>query len=102
MTAKTNTEQQTRTLNEVIDFLTKGYLNDYEVKELEVTTSEDWKDVLVSLEIGMAGDEGTMAELICRDHYQFFIGPRGGMFYYPKHSHNARRISKHELGKARW
>lgn len=102
MTAKTNTKSQQRTLNDIIDFLTKGYLNNYEVKELKVTTSEDWKDVLVSIEVGRVGDEGTMAELICRDHYQFFIGPRGGMFYYPENSHNARRINKYELGKVRW
>lgn len=102
MTTKTNTKQQTSTLNDVIDFLTKGYLNNYEVKKLKVTTSENWKHVFVSLEIGMVGDEGTMAEIVCRDHYQFFIGPRGGMFYYPKHSYNARRISKYELNKVRW
>lgn len=102
MTVKTNTKQQERKLNDIIEFLTKGYSSSYEVKELEVTTSEVWKDVLVSIEIGRVGDEGTLAELICRDHYQFFIGPRGGMFYYPENSYSAHRINKYELSKVRW
>lgn len=101
MTTKTNTKSQQRTLNDIIDYLTKGYVSSYEVKELEVTTSEDWRDVYVSITIGRVGDEGTLAEYICRDHYQFFIGPRGGMFYYGE-STDQKYISKYELYKIRW
>ena len=102
MTTKGNAKQNA-VLNDVIDYLTKGTRSRhaYEVKSLEVTDSADWDDIYVSLTVGLVNDEGTMAEYICRDNYGFFIGPRGGIFYYGK-GHGMNRISKRELYKIRW
>ena len=102
MTTKGNARQNA-VLNDIIDYLTmkSGSRHSYEVKSLKVTDSADWDDIYVSLTVGIRDDEGTMAELLCRDNYGFFIGPRGGIFYYGKR-HGMNRISKHELYKIRW
>lgn len=102
MTTKGNAKQNA-VLNDIIDYLTmkNGSRHHYEVKSLKVTDSADWDDIYVSLTVGISDDEGTMAELLCRDNYGFFIGPRGGIFYYGKR-HGMNRISKHELYKIRW
>lgn len=82
MTNTTNayemTTSQRITLNRFIDFVT--YTDNYEVKELEVKDS--YGDAYVSVTMGIKNDEGTMAELLCRDTYIFFIGRRGGIFQY--------------------
>lgn len=51
----------------------------YEFKEFKVTEHEHFVNVV--MEIGRKGDEGTMAEIYCRDRAQFFIGKRGGVRY---------------------
>lgn len=51
----------------------------YEVKQYDVNENEYSIDVYIV--IGMKNDEGTMAEIICRDHAHLFIGPRGGITY---------------------
>lgn len=56
----------------------------YEVKELEVKTFDFSEDVYISLETGIPNDEGTMAEVFCRDMLMFFIGKRGGLYHYGK------------------
>lgn len=48
----------------------------YEIKRWEVTDNE-WGTVTLFVEIGLKGDEGTMAEYLARDSVQIFIGPRG-------------------------
>ena len=52
---------------------------EYEFKIFEVTENEYF--VSVVLEVGMIGDEGTLAALICRDHCHLFVGKRGGIRY---------------------
>ena len=37
--------------------------------------------VSVVVEVGMIGDEGTLASAFCRYHCQLFIGKRGGIRY---------------------
>lgn len=37
--------------------------------------------ISVSLEVGMVGDEGTMAQLVCRDRVLLFIGKHGAITY---------------------
>lgn len=67
------------------NFIAKALCNGrHEVKEFEVTDFKDDgdDDVMVFIEVGMPNDEGTMAELICRDRYRFFIGKRGGLYRY--------------------
>lgn len=49
----------------------------YEVK------SEDWRytdygTLVLCITIGRKGDEGTMAACLCRNHWQVFIGRKGG------------------------
>lgn len=58
----------------------------YEIKEWEVKENE-WGSVSIYLEIGLIGDEGTMAEYIGRDKLQIFIGPKGGTKI-PCYTHN--------------
>lgn len=69
---------QKRVLNDVLDYVLCG--NVYEVKELDLTDS--YGDICVGLTTGVRNDGGTMAYYICRDHYVFWIGKRGGVFQY--------------------
>lgn len=55
---------------------------DYEIKEWKVEECECF--VAVVVEVGMKGDEGTLAQALCRDRAQLFIGTRGGITY-PAH-----------------
>lgn len=55
------------------------YGDRYEFKEFTVTENEYFVNVV--MEIGRKNDEGTMAEIFCRDRAQFFIGKRGGVRY---------------------
>lgn len=55
--------------------------DDYEIKEFKVT-EEDWNVVTVWVVIGLKNDEGSMAEVLCRDDVQLFIGPRGAVRFY--------------------
>ena len=56
------------------------YTDSYEIKELSIRDS--YGDAYVCIEIGVKDDEGTLAEIICRDFYTFFIGKRGGIYQY--------------------
>lgn len=51
----------------------------YEIKKFEVNEHEYF--VSVYAVVGMVGDEGTMAEIICRNKVHFFVGKRGGVTY---------------------
>jgi hypothetical protein len=75
---------QRRAFSNVRDFVTMH--GHYEIKEMTVHSFEDGSDVYVTIETGMPNDEGTMAELVCRDNYGFFIGARGGIFTYNDNS----------------
>lgn len=48
-----------------------------EVKESKVEVRDHF--VALTLEVGMVGDEGTMASIYCRDRRVLVIGPRGGL-----------------------
>lgn len=57
-----------------------GHCSDsYEIKEWTVDENEYF--VSLCFEVGLKGDEGTMAALIARDRCQLFIGKRGGISY---------------------
>lgn len=73
-------KSQQNTLNDFVAYKTR--LFDHEVKELKITERENDTAIYVSITIGRKDDEGTMAELLCRNTYCFFIGTRGGMFQY--------------------
>lgn len=51
----------------------------YEIKEWRLIENEYFISVIV--EVGLKGDEGTLAEVFCRDRAHLFIGKRGGITY---------------------
>lgn len=57
--------------------------SDYEFKQFEVKET-DYGVVWVSTEVGLKGDEGTMASWLARTHRHIGIGKRGGLFAYGK------------------
>lgn len=72
---------QRNSYRKVVDFVT--WRSDHEVKDSTITGFEfGGNDVLVTIETGIAKDEGTLAEYLCRSMYMFFIGERGGIYYY--------------------
>lgn len=56
------------------------YSDRYEIKTFEVKESE--YSVSVYVVYGLKDDEGTMAEVYCRDRAHLFVGKRGGITYY--------------------
>jgi hypothetical protein len=67
----------------------------YEFKKWEVNEHEFFVEVIT--ETGMKNDEGTMAEIYCRDHAQLFIGKRGGITY-PVRSSKTKKIVCRRFG----
>ena len=64
---------------------------DYEIKRYEV---KDYKYFIsVSLEVGLVGDEGTMASIFCRDRVHLFVGTRGGIKYSYR-GRNGKQVTK--------
>lgn len=51
----------------------------HEIKKLEITNSAHAGFVYVYCVAGLAGDEGTAAELFARSGFHACIGPRGGI-----------------------
>lgn len=53
-----------------------------ETKEIKREQIHDigYGTISVVITVGSIGDEGTMAEVVCRDTAQVFIGPKGGCF----------------------
>ena len=74
------TKSQERALNK-IKRLAEKWANegfkDGELKEWNVEEDEYFVSVIV--EIGGKNDEGTWAEVVCRDRAQLFIGKCGGV-----------------------
>ncbi len=60
----------------------KGEGREREIKEFKVEAQDYNDDVCVTLEVGMVGDEGTLAASLARDRWLFWVGPRGGMKSY--------------------
>jgi hypothetical protein len=61
--------------------IAKNVFRFHEIKKLDITTSTHAGFVYVYCVAGMAGDEGTAAELFARDGFHARIGPRGGVKY---------------------
>lgn len=53
--------------------------NPHEIKKFEVKHIEGSSRTYVVIELGMEGDEGTMASVFCRDYRHVSIGVRGGV-----------------------
>ena len=65
-----------------VEYFLKQVLWDgrYEIKTGHVSHLYDTKGgttFAMTLDIGMPDDTGTWAEVLCRDHWHLFIGPRG-------------------------
>lgn len=75
------TREQERMVNHIREDAKERffYSDEYEFKKWEVTETKYF--VAVVFCIGMKGDEGTLASIICRDQAQLFIGKRGGVTY---------------------
>lgn len=69
---------QTIAFNKFLDFA--KYTDSYEVKSLNIRDS--YGDAYIDVEIGVKNDDGTMAEIFCRNYYLFFIGKRGGIYQF--------------------
>ena len=54
-----------------------GGLANVEVKYSHVEDAKSFTSFV--LEVGRVGDEGTMAEVFCRDRRHFFVGKKGGV-----------------------
>ena len=61
--------------------LTANVRRHHEVKKLEITSSSHAGFVYVYCVAGLAGDEGTAAELFARSGFHICLGPRGGTKY---------------------
>lgn len=56
-----------------------GRPESYEIKYFTVKEYPEFVSLVIVS--GRKGDEGTMAELVCRDRVHLFIGKRGGVTY---------------------
>ena len=81
----TMTKSQEREVERlIVDFFAHtslGRPEKYELKRLDILETK-YKKIIVVIEAGMKGDEGTIASLLCRIGRQYFIGPRGGVTWY--------------------
>lgn len=75
-------------LNEVV--AAKTLSGEYVVKELRVNGFDYSKDVQVCLVVGSERSD------MFNECYMFFIGPRGGLFYFNK-NHNMVRCDRWQL-----
>lgn len=57
----------------------EGCFREGELKKWKIDENEYF--VAVYVEIGMKNDEGTLAEVFCRDAAHLFVGKRGGITY---------------------
>lgn len=83
---KVRRQGRTPSQQRLIDELPKALLNkaneysrhDHEVKRVDVSDENEFFVSLV-VEVGLVGDEDTMASVLCRDYRHIFIRPSGGL-----------------------
>lgn len=77
------TEQQAKALCRILhsaDTFDYGHgKGTYEIKQYDVDDCKYF--ISVVLEVGMVGDEDTLASILCRSRVHLFIGKRGGITY---------------------
>lgn len=54
-------------------------VEEYEIKEMIVRRFREDVDFYLTYEVGLKGDEGTMAAIYARDSYHLHIGKKGGL-----------------------
>ena len=79
------TKEQERKVKEIEKIMMEliGHPETKEIKEEEVNEI-GYGIVSMVIEVGEIGDEGTMAEVLCRQRAHIFIGPKGGCYTYSK------------------
>lgn len=84
------TKQQEQKVNRIkqVALLEWVINDDYEIKKWEVEENEFF--VSVNVEVGLKGDEGTLAAVFGRNSAHIFVGPKGGMTYWRKKGKNKR------------
>lgn len=74
------TNSQIKALEKIRTLVENEFYDDkYEIKVWETDENEYFVSLIV--EYGLKNDEGTMAEIFCRNRAQLFIGKRGGVKY---------------------
>lgn len=75
------------------------YGDEWEFKQFEVRETS-YGSVMVTIETGMKGDEGTLAAIFARDYCNVFVGPRGAVTWY-KNSKGKLNTTKQRLSQQR-
>ena len=78
------TKSQKRMIRHLIRYVRDSDFNPvdpsgYEFKRIEVTKPEEHRHVFLLTEVGLKGDEGTLASVFARTTRHYMIGPRGGL-----------------------
>lgn len=75
------TKQQEQKVNKIKQaaILEWARNKDYEIKTWKVEDCEF--SVSVVVEVGLKGDEGTLAAILGRNRAHIFVGPKGGLSY---------------------
>lgn len=90
------TKAQEKMINNIKYWMEKDLFFDkekYEVKKFEVEETAYFVSVVG--EVGLKGDEGTLASVICRNRFHLFVGPKGGISYYNKKG-TKKHLKKYE------
>ena len=91
------TRQQAWAITKIKDMIKAEFFpchREAEIKMFDVNENEYF--VSVVFEVGGKNDEGTLAEIFCREHGQVFVGPRGGMTY-PVFSKKFRKNTERQV-----
>ena len=77
------TKAQEKTVGRIKAMMEQDFIYDkerYEIKEFEVKENDYFVSVVG--EVGLKGDEGTLAQIFVRERFHLFIGKKGGITYY--------------------
>ena len=88
------TNSQENAIERIRKLVESGLRDSQEIKVWEIKEYETFVSVYVVY--GLKNDEGTLAELICRDKAHLFVGKRGGITY-PIHK-NGKQITRQFKG----
>ncbi len=89
------TSQQLRAITAIQQWKLRDNCHN-EVKRFRL--SEIGKKVLVQVCVGLTGDEGTAAAILCRERGAFLVGPRGGIQALDSHAGTPKtKLSKYPV-----
>jgi hypothetical protein len=73
------TKSQEKAIEGIRKLVERDLRDSQEIKMWEIKEHETFVSVYVAY--GLKNDEGTLAELLCRDKAHLFVGKRGGVTY---------------------